>query len=189
MTTHAQAKRMVDALPGIDARTSLLVRAVAFVDSHYDNDNEHHNWGNVTAGPKWTGETYEHRDSRWDEAKGTTVSYTTKFRSHPRPEDGAADLWRVLQTNHRGAVEAARRGDWWEVPRELRESRYYIGTKPAQLAIRDYTRVFSGVMALITSATKEPNPMQTRTGSVVAWLATGVLGSLAIASLRKLAKS
>lgn len=178
MTTHAEAKRIVDALPGITPATSLLVRAVAYADSHYDNDNSHHNWGNVTAGPKWTGETFEHTDSRWDDKLGRTVTYTARFRAHPTAEDGAADLWRVLRTTYGGAVDAVVRGEWWDVPRLLREARYYLGTKPKAAAIRDYTKLFRAVIANITSATREANPMQSTPGAVVAWAAVGLLGAL-----------
>ena len=188
MTTHAHAKRIVDALPGITPATSLLVRAVAYADSHYDNDNEGHNWGNVTAGPKWEGDTYEHTDSRWDDKLRRVVSYTARFRRHATSEDGAADLWRVLRTNHAGAVGAASRGEWWDVPRELRHSRYYLGTKPEAAAIRDYTKLFRGVLANITSATREPNPMQSATGSVVAWAVTGLLGAILSRGLGKLVR-
>lgn len=179
---HGEAKRIVDSLPGITPATSLLVRAVAWIDSHYDRDTEpHHNWGFVTAGSKWEGETFSHEDSKWDDELRRKVTYTTAFRAYPSAEAGAAGLWKVLQQNHRAAVKSALDGDWLSVPADLRESRYYLGTKPKREAIADYARALRGALTSITSATGEADPLAGRLSRGTAWLSSAVVSGVAFA--------
>lgn len=189
MTTHLQAKAIADALPGIDAATSLLVRAIALIEGHYgDAHPGTHSWGNIIATPGWTGRTFTLNHTQWIDDEGKKVKRPVAFRAYDSDEKAAEDLWRVLQRSHSGAVAAVRRGDWWDVPRELRESRYYLGTKPPAEAIREYTKLLRGALASITSSTKEANPLQSRSGSVVAWAATLVVGTVATKALMRLIK-
>jgi hypothetical protein len=53
------------------------------------------NWGAITAGAKWTGDTFEHRDS-YPNSQGENVWYVTKFRKYAAHEDGARDVVRFL---------------------------------------------------------------------------------------------
>lgn len=178
-TTHLEAKRIADALPGIDPETSLLVRTIAYGESHYGDDRPGlHPWGNVVATPDWTGETFELQHSQWDEEKGKAATAAVRFRAYPSNREAAEDLWGVLQSSHSGAVEAARRGDWWDVARELRASRYYLGTKSEAAAIREYGALMARSMTAITSSTGERNRLATRSGRAAAWAASALFGSL-----------
>jgi hypothetical protein len=162
MLTHLQAKTIADAIPGITPNGSFLVRLVGFAESQYGAGFTEHpeanNWGSVTAGPAWKGETFPHEDSRYDEASGKVVPYVTAFRAHVSPAAGAADLWRVLRSDHGRTVAAAERGDWSSVAAELRETKYYLGKKPKPQAIADYDRALRRAARQITRATGEVDP-------------------------------
>lgn len=160
MTTHLEAKQIADAVPGITPAGSFLTRLIGYAESGYGDwfHNDANNWGSVTAGPNWTGESFPHEDSRYDEATGKVVPYTTTFRAFRTPAEGAANLWNFLRGSHRPTVAAAERGDWGSVAREMRETKYYIGTKPKDEAIADYDKALRSAARKITAATGEVNP-------------------------------
>ncbi len=157
MTTHLEAKAIVDAL-GISHGASLLVRGIAVLESHYGDGwkgagKGSNNWGAVQAFSTWKGETFETRDgnqSGW---------YVGKFRKYPSPFAGAADLWRILSGKRHGkAVALAEQGDWLGVSRSLRESVYYEGMVPKEEAIYRHHKRLIQSLTDICRATGEVLP-------------------------------
>lgn len=161
VTTHREAKAILDA-PGISPGLSLLTRAVSVIETHYGDGwreagTGSHNWGAVTAGPRWEGDTFEHRDSRWDPKKKTVIWYTAKFRSYPSAAAGARDLAQVLRRNHPAAVRLAEEGRWHEVSKAMgpRGSRYYMGASPPPLAEAAHRKRLLSALQSITRETGE----------------------------------
>lgn len=160
--THAGAKAIADALPGITRASSLLVRAIAWLETRYgDAWPGTNNWGAIIATPEWTGPTETHEDSSFDPAQGAVAKRQQTFRVYFSPEAGALGLWDLLRSRrHARAVTAAEQGRWQDVSYELRMSGYYEGTRPNPLdAIADHQRALYSAIATITAATGEPNPL------------------------------
>lgn len=84
------------------------------------------NMGAITAGPGWTGDTFEHKDSR-PTTEGTNVWYWTKFRAYPTPLEGWQDLVRVLYIQRPKVRAAAATGDPRAVAGAMYDSGYYQG--------------------------------------------------------------
>jgi hypothetical protein len=142
-------------VPGIDAPLSLLVRSVSCIEGHYGDwfPPGTHNWGAITAGSSWKGETFEHEDSYYDEDTGKNVHYTTAFRSYPSSAAAAKDLRDVLVNEYPAAVAAARAGDWSLVSAKLYG--YYRGTVTKSQAIAAHRNRLLQCMSAITTATGE----------------------------------
>lgn len=167
MTTHSEAKAILErAVPGIDPATSLLVRGISMIEAQYGDGWGHglstagqgsNNWGAMTAGSSWTGPTFEHQDSRWDENLQKQVPYVTKYRSYATPEDGARDLYRALTGYHGIAAELAKAGRWGEISKAIgpRGTYYYGGKGPPAEAEVDHQRRFLAALDDIQRATGE----------------------------------
>ena len=150
MTDVSQAIDIVNKVaPDLSRFGRALVVAIGGHETHWSDSflqpsgAPSFNWGAVTAGPSWTGATFEHSDSRWTGAGN--VSYITKFRVYPSSADGARDLANLLKFQYRKALAAADRGDWFGAARALYDGDdskpgggYYTGTKARSGAILDY---------------------------------------------------
>lgn len=171
MNRHVRAKQVLEsAVPGIDPAESLLTRAIAELETQYGAGWGHgastagvgsNNWGAIQATDSWTGDTFEHGDSRWDPERGEQVPYTWKYRAYPTPEAGARDLWAMLTGSHHGhAAELARAGRWGDISASLgpEGSYYYGGFGPPEQAVADHRKRFLQAIQDITAATGEPLP-------------------------------
>lgn len=122
------AKTIVNALGLTDAE-SFYLRMVAKSESGYGSGwrppgTGSNNWGAITAGPNWTGPTFEYFDRRAD---GTP--YVAKFRVYPTAYEGAKDLARVLlKSNVRAALA---QGDFYGAVRAQIDENKYTGSPPA----------------------------------------------------------
>lgn len=167
MTTHDEAKEIVDAIPGLEPIDSLFVRMVAFFETNYGRGWKgagvgSHNWGAITFAPR--GEASEecaggfaHEDSRFDPKAGKVVRYVTCFRSYPSDEAGAADVARVaLKGNVR---EAIRTGRVSAGAAAMFANKYFTGIKPTpDENIAAYTAALERAKATILAETGEPDP-------------------------------
>lgn len=138
MTNVSQAIDIAKrALPNASFGLRALVVAIGGLESHWGDGwsvtnrwsegiSGTNNWGAITAGPTWTGATFEHVDHK-PTADGSVEEYTTTFRKYPTPEAGAADLGRLLQSQYSKAVKAAESGDWSAVSGLLYDGGYYTG--------------------------------------------------------------
>jgi hypothetical protein len=170
MTTHIEAKQILErAVPGIHPADSLLTRIIGSMETQYGDGWGHglsnagqgsNNWGAVTKG-SWKGDTFTHRDSRWDEDQQRQVTYSTQFRWYPTPEAGAADLYGLLTTGsrHGEASVLARAGRWDEISRAIGPlgSYYYAGFGPPEEATEKHRTSFLARKAEIMAETGE-NP-------------------------------
>lgn len=138
MTNVAQAIDIAKrALPNASFGLRALVVAIGGLESNWgDGFPGTNNWGAITAGSGWTGNTFEHEDSKW--TPSGVEHYVTQFRAYQSPEDGATDLAHLLQSQYAKAVAAAESGNWPAVSRLLYKSGYYKGTKPPEQAIADH---------------------------------------------------
>jgi hypothetical protein len=146
----AIASRVV---PKLSVRARALVVAIGGLETHWGDafrqpdGTASNNWGAITKGSGWTGQTFEHVDTRWN---GTdNESYTTEFRVYPSPLAGAQDLANLLRSHYRSAVAAAERGDWHAVSAELYKGGYYSGKAPAPQAIADHYSAIKKQLAAI----------------------------------------
>jgi len=92
-----------------------------------------HNWGNIMAGPGWTGD-------KWPHPKPSS-GQPTHFRSYPNHLTGARAFWRELY-KRRGVLRHAIAGNPRGMVRELYETRYVVGGNREGYAhgIRDTAR-------------------------------------------------
>lgn len=129
------------ALPNASFGLRALVVAIGGLESHWGDDfHGSNNWGAITAGSGWSGQTFEHEDSRW--TPSGVEHYVTNFRAYQSPEDGARDLGHLLQSQYAKAVAAAESGNWTSVSRLLYQGGYYKGTvPPAQAIAAHYKRL------------------------------------------------
>lgn len=122
------------ALPNASFGLRALVVAIGGLESHWgDGFPGTNNWGAITAGSGWSGQTFEHEDSKWT-PQGVEY-YVTDFRAYQSPEDGARDLGQLLQSQYAKAVAAAESNNWPSVSRWLYKGGYYKGTVPPEQAI------------------------------------------------------
>lgn len=118
------------------------------------------NWGGMQAGASWNGPTFQ----EWDKHPDGTY-YLARFRAYPSPAAGAADLLRRLRAQWPGAIEAARRGDWYDVSRALYVGRgteeqpvggYYEGhTRSASRNIENHFKQLSRALVGLVDAIAE----------------------------------
>lgn len=125
------------------------------------------NMGAITAGRDWTGDTFSYEDSRFDEATGQVVKYTTKFRVYPTAEEGWQDLVRaVFQWSGRAKVRDAARGcNFAAVSQGLYDSKYYLGTaSTAEARVATHLKALvgaittAGIMPTIPGFSPPPQP-------------------------------
>lgn len=131
-------------VPALSVRARALVVAIGGLETHW-GDNFHqsdgspsNNWGAITKGSVWTGPTFSHGDTRWNEQTQSNESYSTEFRVYPTPLAGASDLASLLRHQYATALAAAERGDWKGASAELYKHGYYSGKGPAAQAIADH---------------------------------------------------
>lgn len=89
------------------------------------------NMGAIQCGSAWTGKRFSYIDTH-PNADGTSTPYRVDFRAYDSEEDGWLDLAKVVYVN-RGrskVLDAAERGDWFEVSAQLRRTGYYEGFGP-----------------------------------------------------------
>ncbi len=103
---------------------------------------ESNNFGAITAGAKWTGATFEHKDSK----PVTTPPpphqewYTTRFRSYPTKLAGMTDLVQWYK-EHAGVLDALATGNVRAFCAALYGWHYFTGFKfTAAECIDDYAR-------------------------------------------------
>jgi hypothetical protein len=128
--------------PDLSKRSAALVIAISGVESGLGQGFlPHHNWGAETAGSSWTGDTFEHEDSRW--TKDGIVTYVTSFRDYPDDDAAALGLVKLLRSQYAPALSAANAGNWKGAATELYRLGYYKGVKPPSGAIADYYSALS----------------------------------------------
>lgn len=90
MITHVDAKRAVDAIPGITPLESLFTRAVGWHETNYGQGWKRAGQGSFNMGAITTSKpdqySFQHEDVRND--NGTLVKYTTWFKGFPTARDG-----------------------------------------------------------------------------------------------------
>ena len=86
------------------------------------------NMGAIQCGKCWGGARFSYFDTH-PNADGTSTRYQVDFRAYPTPEEGWADLQRVVyEVCNRKIVRAAARDcDWYGVSKALYQTRYYEG--------------------------------------------------------------
>lgn len=100
MITHSQAKEIVDSL-GYTPIQSLFLRAVAWHETNYGGGWKvgegagSNNMGAITTTHP-DALSFKHEDSRFDDAVGHVVEYTTWFAGDPTPATGFARLGTLL---------------------------------------------------------------------------------------------
>lgn len=183
MTTHSEAKAILErAVPGIDPRVSLLVRAVSVLESHYGDGwgkgtstagVGSNNWGAIIG--TYNGQYFEHADTIYKDGKNER--YVTKFRAYPTPQEGARDLYKLLSTGrHARAAELAKAGRFSEISAAMgpRGSFYYSGIKaPAQAEAAHQRRLFEAIEA-IKKETGEKNPLTQGSGGSTLFAIAGL---------------
>ena len=161
MTSHAEAKTIVDAL-GLTPEQSLAVRLVGLHETHYGDGWKgegvgSNNWGAVTAPAG--GNVFQHKDSRFDDATGKVVEYVTNFQRYPTPSDGARGLANVLLMqrgqNRDNITQALAHRSILELATAMRVNKYYLGIKPFNEAIADYHSALIKAYKAIQAATGE----------------------------------
>lgn len=130
--------------PSLSARARALVVAIGGLETHWGdkfhqpNGKPSNNWGAVTKGSGWTGPTFTHSDTRWNEKTQQNEHYDTEFRVYATPLAGAIDLANLLRHQYKPALAAVERGDWHAASAELYKHGYYSGKGPAAQAIADH---------------------------------------------------
>lgn len=160
------------ALPEASDRLRALVVAIGGLETHW-GDNFRGNWGAIIAGDSWTGQTFEHEDSKW--TPDGVEHYTTSFRLYESPVAAARDLGQLLQSKYGKAVSAAQRGDWFAVSQSLYDGGYYRGTVPPKQAVAAHykrLREFLDLQGISTTA---------RSAGSLGWL---LLGAVALVWLK-----
>jgi len=132
--THAEAAVLIAAaLPEVSDGGRMLVQLIGWLETNYGAGwkaagKGSHNWGAIT-GTHNNGEYFIASDSRPNPADPShPIKYQTKFRRYPSDVEGIEDLWGLLNSRYRGAVDAADEGRWEDVSQELYDGGYYTGT-------------------------------------------------------------
>lgn len=143
-----------------------LVQAVGWLETQYGagwsskipGAAGSNNWGAVTAGAGWNGNTFEHKDSRPD-SKGNNIWYTTKFRAYPTPQDGATDLIKLVYVQRPAVLAAATLGDSLAFSTAMYKSKYFLGfgATEAERIAHHHGAVVSA-LKLMCRAIGEPMP-------------------------------
>jgi len=113
------------------------------------------NWGAITAGAAWTGDTFEHKDS-YPDADGVNHWYTTKFRKYPTPAAGAKDLICVVYLARPSVLKAARERNAYAFSAGLYDTVYYKGFgKTREERIAAHHKAVTGCLARIARDLQE----------------------------------
>lgn len=160
---------VVEALAGLLGRSPYAaevyaVSAVATLETVYGTAWKipeavgSNNWGAIQAGPKWTGETFEHIDTH-PTPDGKNVPYRTRFRKYPTPLAGATDL--ALFLTRMGVIgsmgTATNERTFLSVSAQLYRRGYYEGFgRTADERIEHHRRAVASACAGISRALNEP---------------------------------
>jgi hypothetical protein len=182
MTTLQQALVIArSALPNAKSYELAAVLGIGGLESHFgDGFAPHNNWGAIQADPSWTGDSFEHGDSRWDSKSGTNIPYTTNFRSYPTPEAGAADLLAFLRARFAKALAVAALGDWAAFSARLYDGGYYSGYGPRAKAIADHVAAMSKYLQPLRKMLDFPYQNTPASGLIVALVVATVIMALVL---------
>lgn len=141
--TAEQARvALVAAMPGIDRETGTLLLALVWIETgrgHLMNWNA----GNITAGPKWTGNAW--RPPWFDLSTATTPHLLelhekmlhgkapSAFRAYDSLVEGFQDFARVLRAQFASVLDAAKTGDARAFVTALHDSGYSRDYSPAHV--------------------------------------------------------
>jgi hypothetical protein len=154
---HKQAKLFLESL-GITGPISLLLRALSFFETRYGTGwkvPNTHNWGAITAGKGWSGDTFSYSDPKYGEEIDSPESIQ-KFRKYPDDESGVRDLLRLLEKQHAKSLELARAGNWEGISEALFDSGYYGGRQATRTGnIQAHMGAFLRTINDIVEATGE----------------------------------
>jgi hypothetical protein len=148
MTTHAQAKAIIDAIVP-DPAQSLYLRALSSHETHYgDWWPGTNNWGAMIGKGDAGSEPHKDHDAagKW---------YTTDFAKYSSPAVGARALASlVLKSNVTDALAA---GDLTAAVAAMIDDNHYTGNPPATPAVSYEKSIRKGIDAIIAE-TGEKNP-------------------------------
>jgi peptidoglycan hydrolase-like protein with peptidoglycan-binding domain len=177
MMSDQQAKEIVEEVGesmGLAPIEQLAVRLVAKRETQYgagwDAKNKppreafgagSNNMGAVTTTSTLPGTFFVHGDSRFDPKTGKVVEYSAKFSRHATPQEGFAELARVLlfvpdgSRRRDNVAQALERRSLLELAAAMRANRYFLGVKPMQEAIEEYAEGLATRYEQIKSSTGE----------------------------------
>jgi len=116
------------------------------------------NMGAITAGPHWSGMTFEYKDS-YPDAQGIDHWYVTKFRKYADAPAGWEDLANIMYEDRPSVLKAASAGDGYGVSSALYETKYYAGRgKSAKERISGHYAALTRNLITICTALNEPMP-------------------------------
>jgi hypothetical protein len=141
------------------------------------------NMGAIIAGKRWTGDTFEHKDS-YPDAQGVNHWYVTKFRKYPNPAEGWEDLARIVYESRPSALAAGAANDSLAFSQALYRTHYYAGFgKTDEERIANHHRI---LQRCVTSISKELALPAAAAAPVTPTLARGSRGDLVRAWQREL---
>ena len=145
MTTHAEAKALVDAVV-TDAAQSLFLRAQSLLEAHYgDAYPGANNWGSIHE--SGDAGSFRHTDT---DAHGK--SYTTSFAKWSTPQKGIEAMAR-LTVRRQDVADAIAAGDLDEAVRLIGEVHHYF-----EAPLASYQAGVRRCLNTIVDATGEENP-------------------------------
>jgi hypothetical protein len=123
------------------------------------------NWGAVTAGRDWIGDTFDHKDSR-PSSDGSSTWYVAKFRAYPTPTEGAQDLVRqvykasgLFGDREKLVLPAATAGETLLFSTRLYATRYYTGFGATpEIRIAGHHAKVLDALTRIARSLQEPMP-------------------------------
>jgi hypothetical protein len=153
------------------------------------------NMGSVTADRSWTGETFSHEDSRWDDKTQSVVKYVTNFRKYPSEQAGwldfvkAAFKWLGRDVKVKGPATTC---NFLGVAQGLYDTRYYLGvaSTPAENVATYLGRLVAALKAggllpvgvdvspPISTTPPKPGTVTQGKASIAPLLIMGVAGAL-----------
>lgn len=194
--THAEARALINEgyrrVFGEEPprHVAQLVQAVGWLETCYASAwsvkipgaADSNNWGAITAGREWDGETFEHRDSKpvsseklaqwqahWagkakrpeggEPDKRGNVWYSTKFRRYPSLQDGATDLVRIVYLKRDSVHKAGLAGDALAFSTAMYNTVYYTGFgRTPEERIKNHYRVLCSGISRMCKSIGEPPP-------------------------------
>ena len=122
-----------------------------------------YNQGAIQAGSRWTGATFQYRDTH-PNPDGTSTTYVTKFRKYPHEITGWVDLVRVMYGASRITVlRAAEALDWAGVSLAMYNTHYYegYGKTPAE-RVANHARLLGKCIRRALAVLDQPIPTEFR---------------------------
>jgi hypothetical protein len=168
---HVAAKTMVESLGAkLSPLESLFLRGVSWHETNYGAGWKGDGQGSNNMGAVTTNDpdelSFRYQDSRNDE--GELVRYTAWFKGYATPEEGFADLARVLLKSNVRAALAAR--DVRGAVAAMQANRYFLGThrrdtpEGLKANLDAYYGAVRNALKQITAATGEKLDALTRRG-------------------------